>query len=112
MFDTYKIIENLCDDKGITVTQMCRDTEIPRANLSEFKAGRKKTLGAPILSKIADYFGVTVDYLLGKEERPEPKVTDRDIKFALFGGDAEKITEAQFEEVKRFAQFIKERDKK
>lgn len=39
-------------------------------------------------------------------ERP---VSDADLKFAIFG-DANNITDAQFEEVKRFAQFIRERD--
>lgn len=35
-------------------------------------------------------------------------VTDEDLKFALFGGGD--VTDAQFEEVKNFARFIKERD--
>ena len=34
--------------------------------------------------------------------------SDDDLKFALFGSSKD-ITDAQFEEVKRFAQFIKER---
>ena len=37
-----------------------------------------------------------------------PTVTDDDIKFALFGGDAE-ITDAMYDEVKRFAEFVKHR---
>ena len=36
-------------------------------------------------------------------------VSDDDIKFALFGGDGE-ITDAMYDEVKRFAAFIKERE--
>ena len=35
-------------------------------------------------------------------------VSDEDIKFALFGGDGE-ITDAMFDEVKRFAAFVKHR---
>lgn len=35
-------------------------------------------------------------------------VSDEDIKFALFGGDGE-ITDAMYNEVKRFAAFLKER---
>ena len=37
--------------------------------------------------------------------------TDAELKFALFDGD-QNITDAQFEEVKRFAQFIRERDRR
>ena len=36
-------------------------------------------------------------------------VSDDDIKFALFGGDGE-ITDAMFDEVKRFAQMVKLRE--
>lgn len=63
------------------------------------------------LKIVADYFGVTVDFLLtGEQKEPLSRaVTDDDIKFALFGGDAE-ITDEQFDEVKRFAQFVKERN--
>ena len=63
------------------------------------------------LKKIADYFGVTVDYLVGtKENDPAQRgeVSDDDIKFALFGDGP--VTDAQFEEVKQFVRFIKERD--
>lgn len=37
------------------------------------------------------------------------KVSDDDIKFALFGGDSE-ITDAMYDEVKRFAQMVKLRE--
>jgi hypothetical protein len=68
-----------------------------------------------LLVKIADYFGVTTDYLLGTETEKAPTskgerhVTDDDIKFALFGGDGE-INDAMYEEVKGFAAFIKQRE--
>lgn len=61
------------------------------------------------LSKIADYFGVTVDYLLGTEPKPSTAVTDDDLKFALFNG-AEGITDEMFDEVKAFAEFVKNRE--
>ena len=39
----------------------------------------------------------------------ERAVSDDDIKFALFGGDGE-ITDAMYDEVKRFAQMVKLRE--
>ena len=67
------------------------------------------------LQKIADYFGVTVDYLLGKtdqkEKHQEKKTTDEDIKVALFGGD-EEVTDEMWEEVKNFVAFVKGKNKK
>ena len=67
------------------------------------------------LAKIADFFGVTTDYLLGKESEKTPaesskrSVSDDEIKFALFGGDGE-ITDAMYDEVLRFAAFVKQRE--
>ena len=73
---------------------------------------------------IADFFGVSVDYLLGRTNDPndsakEPStesagpVSDEQIKFALFGGAGE-ITDAMYEEVRNFAAFVmrREADKK
>ena len=61
--------------------------------------------------KVAEYFGVSVDELMGKQKDPvaqSHEVTDDDIKFALFGGG--QVSDAQYEEVKQFVRFIKERD--
>lgn len=75
--------------------------------------------------EIAQAFGFTIDeldgelpdnyadILLKKEKAPtqegERSVSDDDIKFALFGGDGD-ITDAMFDEVKRFAQMVKLRE--
>lgn len=114
----YDTIEKLCKDNGINVTKLCRDTSIPRGNLSDLKMGRSQKLSVTTISKIADYFHVSTDYLLGKEQvapdkmetSPRP-VTDDDIKFALFGGE-KGISDEAYEDVKRFAAFIKEKYKK
>lgn len=76
---------------------------------------------------IARRLKVSPAYLMGWEEPPTPaapippgqeskkapgatsgEVSDEEIKFALFGGGP--VTDAQYEEVKQFVRFIKERD--
>ena len=53
------------------------------------------------------------EYLARKEKDPEPsqpakpEVSEEDIKFALFGGAGE-ITDEMYEEVKRFAKFVRQ----
>ena len=49
---------------------MCREVGIGPNTMTELKMGRVKSLSAPKLEKIAEYFGVSVSYLLGKEETP------------------------------------------
>ncbi len=106
MPELYERIESLCREKGINITFLCSSCGIPRASLSDFKFGRKKTLSAKTLSLIADYFGVSVDFLYGKTET---QFDDNALKVALFGGDTV-VTDEMWEEVKRYAGYIKERE--
>ncbi len=106
MPELYERIESLCKDKGINVTAMCSACGIPRASLSDFKSGRKKTLSAKTLSLISDFFGVSVDYLYGKTDVDDDETA---LKVALFGGDSV-VTESMWNEVKRYAEYIKERE--
>lgn len=76
MSDLYKRIEVLCGDANVNITTMCKEAEVSRASLTDLKMGRKQSLSADTLSKIASYFGVSVDYLLGNESVSDgPPVT-------------------------------------
>lgn len=66
--NTYSIIQQLCSNAGTTVSAMCRHLGISPSTLSELKAGRTKALSAPAMSRIAEYFHVSTDYLLGKSQ--------------------------------------------
>lgn len=68
MCNLYETIDCLCKNAGKTITQMCSESGIARASLTDLKMGRKKSLSAQTLGKIAAYFGVSVDYLLGMED--------------------------------------------
>lgn len=115
MSDLYNKILYLCESRGINITRMCKESAVSRASISDLKMGRKQSLSADTLTKIADYFGVSVDYLLGKEETkkaPEKREPNKeDIKIALFGGDGE-VTDEMWEEALFAAQLIKERYKR
>lgn len=76
----YEIFENLLKERGITAYKVAQDTGITTATLSSWKKGRY-TPKREKLQKIADYFGVTVDYLMtGKEKQKEKtaELTARD----------------------------------
>lgn len=105
MTETYARIEALCKQKGVNITTLCKACGISRAVLTDYKMGRQKTLSAEILSKIGDYFSVSVDYLLGAPVTP---ADEQSLKVALFGGDTV-VTDEMWDEVKRYAAFIKER---
>ena len=61
------------------------------------------------LAILARYFNISVDCLLGNEQ---PSIlNDEDINFDIYGVDPAHITDAQFEEVRRFAQFVRDQKK-
>lgn len=101
----YGRIEGLCKEKGVNITLMCKECGIPRASLTDYKKGRKKSLSAETLSRIAAYFGVSVDYLYGGES----VVDEHAVKVALFGGDGV-VTDEMWNEVKRYAMYIKSKE--
>ena len=65
----YNRINDLCIQHAITGSKLCTDIGISRGILSDLKAGRKKSLNAETAYKIAKYFGVSVGYLLGYEDK-------------------------------------------
>lgn len=82
MSNLYNTIVMLCNKRGINVTEMCRASGVNRSSLGDIKQGRKKTLSASNLSKIADYFGVTIEFLLGKTTSVE---TNGKISVPVYG---------------------------
>ena len=75
MSDIYSRIVELCQNKRVNITKMCRDAGIPRATLSELKMGRTLTLSTKNLNKLASYFGISVDQLMNDREPGAKKET-------------------------------------
>lgn len=71
--DLYKRIDSICKENGTNVTALCKKAGVGRATLSELNAGRTKTLNADTVTKLAAALGVSVDYLLGTEEKKTPR---------------------------------------
>jgi len=119
MDNMYQRILSLCQSRGIKPGRVCADTGLSRGLMTDLKMGRTKELSAKNTKIIADYFGVSTDYLLGndteKESPPEnshkPVPDLDDIKLALFGGGGE-VTDEMWEEAVFAAQLIKERYKR
>lgn len=69
--ELYNKILDLCKSKGVNITIMCKESGVSRGSLGDLKSGKNKSLSTDALSKIANYFSVSVDYLLGKPEQKE-----------------------------------------
>lgn len=66
----YETIYALCVKNGISIAGLCNITGISKSAFTELKSGRTKSLGAKSLSKIADHFNVSADYLMSGKKTP------------------------------------------
>lgn len=65
----YEIYCKLRDEKGVKDADVARETEITKSTFTDWKNGRSVP-GSEKMKKLAEYFGVTVDYIL-TGEKPE-----------------------------------------
>ena len=105
------------ESRGLTQQQVADQMGIDKSTYCGYETGKRQPdMGKlKMLSRILEISG---DILLETEfahtenapaEAGERAVSDEDIKFALFGGSGE-ITDAMYEEVRRFAAFVKQRE--
>lgn len=69
MSNLYKTIMSLCEEKGIKGGKMCTDIGISKGIITDLKMGRQSGISTTNAQKIASYFGVSVGYLLGEEQK-------------------------------------------
>ena len=73
----YDRFKKLCEQKGVSCNKASLDIGLSNATQTKWK----KTGATPrgdTLDKIAAYFGVSTDFLLGKEEKKTPVLTEKD----------------------------------
>ena len=69
----YNNIIALCNERGIKGGKLCTDIGMSKGILTDLKMGRQTGISAANAQKIANYFDVSVGYLLGEEEKSEKK---------------------------------------
>lgn len=75
----YKVFEELLRQKGVTVADVCRATGIRQSTMSNWKK-RGNQLSAKNAQLVADYFGVSIDYLMGnKAVNMRPETVERSV---------------------------------
>lgn len=73
----------LRDNKKVKDADVARNTGIPKSTFSDWKSG-KSAPKQDKLQKIADYFGVTVDYLMtGKDSQTDYLYSDENAELLI-----------------------------
>ncbi|SDJ76983.1 helix-turn-helix domain-containing protein [Salimicrobium halophilum] len=89
-------VKELCKKRGITVAQLEDKVGFGRNSMYSWK---KNKPSSDRLEKVADYFNVSTDYLLGRTEDPEIET--------IAAHHEEEWTEEEMEEIERFKEFVK-----
>lgn len=105
-------IRNARKSLGLTQRQLAEQLGVSNTSISNWEKGLSRP-DADMIQNLCSILRLQPNDFYGTSEAPDEttrrQVSDEDIKFALFGGDGE-ITDAMFDEVKRFAAFLKQRE--
>ena len=104
MCNLYDRIKNACAQRGLTVSAMCVQLGMSKSVMSDLHSGRKKTLSADTLGKIADFLQVSADSLLGK---PQADILD-EVDIAFYG-EFKELNAAQKEVVRDMVRLMRRR---
>jgi SOS-response transcriptional repressor LexA/plasmid maintenance system antidote protein VapI len=64
MASMYDQIKFLCDEKEISISELCKEIGIGRSTMTELKSARTRSLSSETVAKIGYYFDVPIEYLL------------------------------------------------
>lgn len=92
---TFDRVKKLADKQKISIVELEEKLEFGRNSLYSWK---KKIPNGASLAKVADYFGVSTDYLLGREV-PRESNTEDDLT-AFFRINTEGMTEEEIDNLK------------
>lgn len=102
--------------KGITQKEIADSLGIANSSYSLYEKGAREP-NFEMLEKIAKYFNVSIDYLLGTEIKYEATSNYEDIRNDYIDTlaahfDAQEFTDEELDEIMNFVEFVKNKRKK
>lgn len=71
-------IQDLRNERGLSLEQLAEQTGLSKSALANYETDESKDISHYALIRLAKYYGVTTDYLLGLTETKRPSDTDAD----------------------------------
>ncbi|EQB4898099.1 helix-turn-helix domain-containing protein [Enterococcus faecium] len=105
--NTYEIIKELAKEKGLSIRQLEMNFGYSNGYLGSWK---RQTPNSIELARLADYFDVSVDYLLGREERETPKFVDLSEDDTVFSFDGKEISKETMRKAIAIAKALEENE--
>jgi len=94
---TLERIKKLCESRGITVPVLEENLKIPNNTIYQWNKRKPNT---ERLEMVADYFNVSVDYLLGRTD-------EKEIQTIAAHHDGDEWTEEELKTIEDFKRFVK-----
>lgn len=110
----YDVFSGLCEQHGIKPSKAAEECGINKSNVSNWKNNGYVPRGEA-LNKIANFFNVSVDYLLGNEQKEKASslnekkpedITFDDFSYALLD-ESKELTEENKNKLLEMARFFK-----
>ena len=95
---------SLCENKNSSPTRFALDIGLSKAAVTRWKQ-TESTPNGDVLCKLADYFGCSVDYLLGRENTSDTTVLPAKLQELV--DTASSLSEEQLSDLLRYVRFIK-----
>lgn len=87
--ETKNLLEKLRTQRKLTKRDVCNGTGIPYTTYTKYEYGERE-LGLGSLQKLADFYVVTTDYLLGRPSADPPRDLIRDVAAKYHLSDAQR----------------------
>ncbi|AVJ41876.1 TPA: helix-turn-helix transcriptional regulator [Enterococcus faecium] len=104
----FERIKFLAKKHSKTMKQVTIDLGYSENYFYSLKSGKQPS--AEKLQEIADYFNVSVDYLLGREERETPKFVDLSEDDTVFSFDGKEISKETMRKAIAIAKALEENE--
>ncbi|MFB8489418.1 helix-turn-helix domain-containing protein [Enterococcus durans] len=105
--NTYEIIKELAKSKKISISELERVLGVSNGFLVKWKTRKPNPI---VLEEIADYFNVSVDYLLGREKKETPKHVDLSEDDTVFSFDGKEISKETMRKAIAIAKALEENE--
>lgn len=117
--NTVEKIIKLMNDHNVTAASITKELGLNHSAIDNWKSGKAKP-SADALSKLADYFDVSVDYLLGRTDDPSPYPNQNlnipqdiaNVQFAFFEGDKDELTQEDIDDIAKYVRYMREKRRK
>lgn len=109
-----QLVKDLCEEHGETLASLERKMDFGNGTIRKWD---KATPSGDKLAKVADYFDVSIDYLLGRTKSTQPEADTKNLEDQLLQSGAnpniimiaragQKMSNDQAENLRKYAEYM------